>query len=127
MAITGILPGTYRVSVVHQSYAPAQFDITVDENTPESVFRIEPGGKLRLHVVDRRGAGVPGATIEIVDDGGQDVLEDAGIFNIGGPRANVTDAQGFVLVEQVPTGTCRVVAKKDGCDEVVVGECVFHC
>jgi uncharacterized surface anchored protein len=114
MNITGLLPGTYSVNIVHQSYAPARFDVNVDEGAPEGVFTIERGGKVRLEIVDRKGAAVAGASIEILDDGGQDILEDVGFLNFRRGASSVTNGLGVVEIDRVPEGSYRVRATKDG-------------
>ena len=113
--VQGVVPGTYRMTVSHQAHAPARAVITVLEDgsvSPQPVFRLEKGGKIRLRVASGREP-VDGATAEVVDDAGEDLMNDAGFFFLQeGSVASGPD--GIIEVGPFPPGVYKVSVTKEG-------------
>jgi hypothetical protein len=64
-------------------------------------------------VTSRQGGPVEGATIELLDERGEDILEAVLFLSLlGGGAPLQTNANGALILEQVPAGTHRIVARK---------------
>jgi len=112
--VQGVIPGTYRMTVSHQAHAPARAVITVLEDgsvSPQPVFRLEKGGKIRVRVSSGREP-VDGATAEVIDDAGEDLMNDAGFFFQ--EMAMATGPDGILEVGPFPAGVYKVSVTKDG-------------
>jgi len=111
--VQGVVPGTYKMTVSHQAHASARAMITVLEDgsvTPQPVFRLEKGGKIRVRVVSGREP-VDGATAEVIDDAGEDLMNDAGFFFQETPMA--TGPDGLLELGPFPAGVYKVSVTKD--------------
>jgi hypothetical protein len=110
-----IRQGTYRMTVVHAAYAPSRLTVEAAQGAEPTVI-LRRGGKMNVTVADPKGLPVEGATVEIVDEAGESVLEAMlflALMNGGGVQPE-TKADGTLSLERVPAGALHIAASKDG-------------
>jgi protocatechuate 3,4-dioxygenase beta subunit len=112
LTISGLRPAPHEITIVHSAYAPARIVVDVAAGV-EPAIQLTPGGRVAVRVADRRGRPVPGASVDLLDERGESVLE-ALLFAAmrDGPRLQgfQTGADGSVTFDHVPAGRLRAVA-----------------
>jgi hypothetical protein len=113
LELSGLRPGTYKMTVVHRAYAPARVTVEAAPGAEQTVT-LRPGGKVNVTVTTRQGRPVEGAAIELLDEGGENMLEAMLFlsFMSGGAQLQ-TKADGAFILDQVPTGTHRIAASTE--------------
>ncbi len=113
LELSGFRPGTYRMTVVHRAYAPSRATVRAAPGA-EPVVTLRLGGAVNVAVETRQGVPVEGAAIELLEEGGESILEAALFLSFlsGGGQLR-TKADGAFVLEQVPVGMHRIAATTD--------------
>ncbi|MBI4601044.1 MAG: carboxypeptidase regulatory-like domain-containing protein [Planctomycetes bacterium] len=110
LAVEGVRPGAYEVTVVHAAYAPARAAVDAASGE-EPAIQLASGGSIAVEVTDRRGRPVEGAFVELLDEKGENVLDAYSFARIaGGPSPAATAADGKAVVGHAAPGKYRVAA-----------------
>lgn len=115
--IVGLKPGKYDMIVRARGYAISYrrgVSVKTEQETQVD-FVLSTGGTLELRVTDNLGAAVGGALVEIWD-GNVNLLEVLPSLEtvMGGGWEILTDVDGMLVVEQVPSGSFTLKVNKEG-------------
>lgn len=63
--LRALSPGQTYVTVTSEGFAPQRLEVEVTSNTTPLAIKLKPGGLLKVRVVDRQGAPLPGAWLGV--------------------------------------------------------------
>jgi protocatechuate 3,4-dioxygenase beta subunit len=108
LTVRATRPGPYTLTVSLGTYASACRTVKVEENARASTVVLVSGSVLQVQVLDNNSLPVEGASVELVDDRGWNVLD--GHL----PFKTVTDSNGVLRVKHASPGRFRVSATQNG-------------
>ncbi len=109
--VLGVRPAMYQVTVVHASYAASRALVEAAEGR-EATLRVQPGARVSVQVTDRQHRAVEGASIEILNSQGENVLDDLALAAMMTGRTGLaTGADGTLVLEQIAPGKYRIAAR----------------
>jgi hypothetical protein len=112
LEVRGVLPGAYHLTVVHASYAPGRSSVRVTPDAETPTITLRPGGKVQVQVTSQKSRPVEGAHVEILNERGENVIEETMTFAMGREQSSLTRTNGSLVLDQVTPGTYRAVARK---------------
>jgi uncharacterized GH25 family protein len=111
LAFSGIRPAAYQATVVHEQYAPSRTLVEADEGV-QATLRVDAGTSLSIRVTDRRGRPLEGATVELVDESGLNVMDDIAFVGLRRGQSGVsTRSDGTLTLDHLAPGRYVISAR----------------
>ena len=105
----GVPAGEHELVVRSESFAPSRASVRAGPGAPSVTVVLRPGGRIAVRAITRGGLLVEGASVEILNAKGEDVLDD---FIPPKDRPTRTLSNGRIAFDQVPPGEYRVAARR---------------
>jgi hypothetical protein len=107
-------PGSYTVKVEARGFATERRPVTLGDAAVTLDVTLHRGGEVRVQATDEAGQPLAGARATLVDARGQPVTRTLSLASLVEGDLGLTDASGVAVIPDLPQGTYRVTARKDG-------------
>jgi hypothetical protein len=116
LEIRGVRPSLYSITLIHASHAMFRTTLDLASGAADPVLALGPAARLTVQVSTRQGRPVEGAAIELLDENGQNVVEDLQLsfMSRGGQLQTRSGPDGLLVLDQVAAGKYRLTATMDG-------------
>ncbi|HVR74387.1 MAG TPA: carboxypeptidase-like regulatory domain-containing protein, partial [Planctomycetota bacterium] len=116
LEIRGVRPSVYNITLIHSSHAMFRTSLDLATGATDPVLAMRPAARLTVQVSSRQGRPVEGAMIELLDEDGQNVLEDLQLSFMSRGRQLQTRSgpDGLLVLDLVAPGKYRLVATMNG-------------
>ncbi|HVR76283.1 MAG TPA: carboxypeptidase-like regulatory domain-containing protein, partial [Planctomycetota bacterium] len=116
LEIPGVRASVYSITLIHSSHAMFRATLDLASGAPDHLFALRPAARLTVQVSSRQGRPVEGAAIELLDEEGQNVLEDLQLsfMTRGAQFQTRSGPDGLLVLDLVAPGKYRLVATMNG-------------